>query len=156
MCRILTWKCKHIFKHLDFFLKWNIIVTASYGIGYDCWPDQCKKSKGWGLGARRLATHTHTHTQTLTLVSQAELLNESEVWPPAKIAIRPHKWGTFIRPKSRYVTWCFQKIPTCPVRSPTSLCSDCKKVWKARATSARHGIKGRVESPCWKTRCPWM
>ena len=30
---------------------------------------------------------------------------------------------------------------------------NCKKVWKARATSAWHGIKGLVESPCWETRC---
>ena len=33
-------------------------------------------------------------------------------------------------------------------RNATSRCSDCKKVWKARATSAS-GIPGRVESLCW-------
>ena len=83
------------------FVKWNIIVTASYGIGYDCWPDQYKKGKGWGLGARRLATHTHTNTYTCITIWIAKW--ESEVWPPAKVAIRPHKWGTIMRPKSRYV-----------------------------------------------------
>ena len=77
---------------LSFFLKWNIVVTvtASYGIGYNCWPDQYKKSKGWGLGARRLATHTHT--QTLTLVSQAELLNESQKCGPRGGSCRPSPW----------------------------------------------------------------
>ena len=39
------------------------------------------------------------------------------------------------------------KFQLVPVRSPTNRCSDCKKVWKARATSAPHGIGGRVESP---------
>ena len=34
------------------------------------------------------------------------------------------------------------------LENATSRCSDCKKVWKARATSAS-GIPGRVESLCW-------
>ena len=35
-------KANAFFNHLEFFLKWNIIGTASYGIGYDCWPNQYK------------------------------------------------------------------------------------------------------------------
>ena len=35
-----------------------------------------------------------------------------------------------------------------PLLQHTSRCSDCKKVWKARAMSAWHGIAGGVESPC--------
>ena len=59
-------------------------------------------------------------------------------------------------PGSTFVTWYFRKFQLVPVRSPTSQCSNCKKLWKARATSACYGIAGRVESPCWKTQCRWM
>ena len=112
-------------------------------------------------------TQTHTHTQGTKSNPQTELLNESQ-----KCGLRP-KLPYNIHDRiplplliSSEVLSCAQgadmsfdiseKFQLVPVRSPTSRCSDCKKVWKARATSAWHGIAGGVESPCWKTRCPWM
>ena len=49
-----------------------------------------------------------------------------------------------------------EKFELVRVRRPTSRCSDCKKVCKARATSAWHGIADRIEIPWGKTPCPWM
>ena len=71
-------------------------------------------------------------------------------------AIRPHKWGTFMRPKSRYVTWYFRQIPTCSSEKSHQPMFRLQK-----------GLEGPSHvSPAWnrrsrrksrlKTRCPWM
>ena len=82
---------KGVIKHLELFFfewkkPWPSLSQHHMGFGMIV---EYKKSKGWVLGARRLAPHTHTlmthtHTQGTDSNPRTELLNDSQ-----KCALRP-------------------------------------------------------------------
>ena len=84
---------KRVIKHLElFFLEWKkpwpSLLQHNMRFGMIV---ECKKNKGRGLGARRLAPHTHilmkrthTHTQGTDSNPRTELLNDNQ-----KCGLRP-------------------------------------------------------------------